>query len=274
MTPLYDFIQAHLDEILEPYLALVKERIPRYGQADPETFPENTRRMLEVLPLAAADPRASEVAGYVDHLIEQRLPAGFQLTDILEAIFHYKDLIIPLIWEHEPQPQRRRDLVDALLEGIQNVGLVFARHFVDQQVALVEKQRLAMLELSTPVINVWDGILALPLIGTIDTYRARQIMDELLGKIAAQRAAIVLLDITGVPVVDTNVADHLIKTIRAAELLGARCMLVGIGPELAQTVVSLGVDLRSIASTADMRQGLNLAFQRLGLEVVPKERDQ
>ncbi len=267
MADLNNFLKVHEPQILHPYLELVRERVVRYSQIDPATFPANTQRMLELLPKAAADPASDEIVPYVNDLVRQRLPAGFQLTDILEAMFLYKELILPLIFSEVADETEKQALVSALDDGIRNVALRFCRAFVDLQIEVLEKQREAVLELSTPVMNVWDGILALPLIGTIDTHRARQIMEVLLESVARERAAIVLLDITGVPVVDTNVAGHLIKTIRAAELLGTECLLVGIGPELAQTIVALGVDLRSITSTSDMRQGLTLAFQKLGLTV-------
>ena len=106
--------------------------------------------------------------------------------------------------------------------------------------------------------------------GAIDSRRASQVMESALEKIVEYQADVMILDITGVPVVDTNVADHLIRTIKAVELLGTQCLVVGIGPELAQTVVSLGVDLSLISPCADMRQGLTQAFLRLGLDVVPK----
>ncbi|MCC7492411.1 MAG: STAS domain-containing protein [Fimbriimonadaceae bacterium] len=263
------FIEQHFEEVLVPYLELVRHRIARYASADPLTFPENTRRMIHLLPVAAREPEHPDVLAFVDTLVHERLPAGFELTDILEAMCYYKDVVLDVAWRAEDDPARRREILEAVDRAIRSIAVRFARAFLDLQLHLMERQREAMLELSTPVIKVWDGILALPLIGTIDSWRARQIMEELLRSVAAERAAMVLIDITGVPVVDTNVADHLIKTFRAAELLGTECLLVGVGPELAQTIVSLGVDLRSIDSCADMRQGLTLAFRRLGLRVVP-----
>ncbi len=268
MSALREFVEEHLEDILEPYLELVRQRVERYAQADPETWPDNTRRMINLLPVAADDAKAPAVGEFVDHLVHERLPAGFELNEILEAMFLYKEVILPLIWQHESQPKGRLRLINLLDDAIRHFSLRFCSAYIELQMQMMDRQRQAMLELSTPVINVWDGILALPLIGTIDTYRARQIMDELLTTVAREQASVVLIDITGVPVVDTNVADHLIKTIHAAELLGTHCYLVGIGPELAQTIVGLGVDLRSITSTADMRQGLTLAFKRLGLGVV------
>lgn len=137
---------------------------------------------------------------------------------------------------------------------------------------LKEKVRM-MMELSTPVTQVWDGILTLPLIGTIDTSRAKQIMEELLKKIVETQASIVILDITGVPIVDTMVANNLIKTVQAAALIGARCLLVGISPQIAQTLVHLGINLSSIETCATLRSGLQKAFDILNLKVTEKSYD-
>lgn len=271
MSRFREFIDTHAETIVERYLERVYQTVKRYGEHHPETFPANTRRLVALLPTARENPDAPEINQFVDDLVQQRLPMGFMLTDILEAMFLYDDVILPMIWEEVDVPQDRQLLAADLQNAIEAVALRFARTFVELQLQMVERQRQAMLELSTPVIKVWDGILALPLIGTIDSYRARQIMESLLTAVSAQQASIVLLDITGVPIVDTNVADHLIKTIRAASLLGAECLLVGIKPDLAQTLVSLGINLGNIISAADLRQGLALAFGRLGLVVVRRE---
>lgn len=125
--------------------------------------------------------------------------------------------------------------------------------------------------LSTPVIEVWENILVMPLIGVIDSGRARQIMEQLLDRIVALQSEIVILDITGVPMVDSDVADHLVRTTRAAELVGARTILVGISPQVAQTLVRLGVSLAGVETGADLRSGLETAFGHLGYELVHTE---
>ncbi len=271
MAVLRGFLEQHAEEIVEVYVTRVRQRVARYATADPKTFPENTRRLVAILGEAAEQADSERIIAFVSDLVHERLPEGFLLTDILEAMCQYHPVVAPMIWRYEDDPAHRLPLVEELHEAITHLALRFTKAYVDYQMELLDRHKQAIEELSTPVITVWDGILALPLIGTIDTYRSRQIMDELLRKIASERAAIVLIDITGVPVVDTHVADHLIKTVRAAELLGARCMLVGVGPELSQTIVSLGVDLRSITCTADMRQGLSAAYRKLGLKVVRSE---
>lgn len=122
--------------------------------------------------------------------------------------------------------------------------------------------------LSTPVIQVWDRILVMPLIGVIDSTRARQLMEQLLDRIVALQSEIVILDVTGVPTVDTQVADHLVRTTKAAALVGARTVLVGISPEVAQTLVRLGATLGEVETRANLRSGLEAAFAGLGLRVV------
>jgi rsbT co-antagonist protein RsbR len=132
----------------------------------------------------------------------------------------------------------------------------------------LEAQRLTISELETPVIEVWDGILALPIIGTVDTVRAQSMTERLLQRIVDTKSEIVILDITGVPVVDTAVARHLLETVSAARLLGAEVLLVGLTSRTAMTLVHLGIDLGDLTTRTTMAKGLEMAFGRLGLQVV------
>ncbi|MEJ2031729.1 MAG: PAS domain S-box protein [Deltaproteobacteria bacterium] len=134
----------------------------------------------------------------------------------------------------------------------------------------LKAQQKSILELSTPVVKIWDEIIALPLIGIIDSGRAKQIMESLLQAIVETQAAIAIIDITGVPMVDTEVADRLLRTIKAAGMLGTKCMMVGIKPDIAQSIVHLGVDLEDIETYSSLQRGLAAAFQQVGLEVVSK----
>jgi rsbT co-antagonist protein RsbR len=138
------------------------------------------------------------------------------------------------------------------------------------QAETIEEQRLTIIELQTPVIQVWEGILALPLVGSLDTARAQEMTEALLERIVQTGSEIVLLDITGVPVVDTSVAKHLLETVAAARLLGADVLIVGLTTRIAMTLVHLGLDLGGVTTRATMAKGLELAFRRLGLQVVPR----
>lgn len=134
----------------------------------------------------------------------------------------------------------------------------------------IEQQRQTISELQTPVIQVWDRILALPIVGSLDTARTQEMNEALLQKIVDTGAEIVIIDITAVPVVDTAVAKHLLETVAAARLLGAEVLMVGLSTRTAITLVHLGVDLSGVITRTTMAKGLELAFARLGLEVVSR----
>ncbi|WP_447984866.1 STAS domain-containing protein [Nitrospira sp. Nam74] len=132
---------------------------------------------------------------------------------------------------------------------------------------LIVRQQRELMELSTPVVRLWDGVLALPLIGTLDSERTQVVMQNLLEKIVETGSAIAIIDITGVPIVDTLVAQHLLKTVAAARLMGADCIISGIRPQIAQTIVHLGVDLKDVITKATLSDALSIAFQRTGYVV-------
>jgi rsbT co-antagonist protein RsbR len=126
-----------------------------------------------------------------------------------------------------------------------------------------------MLELSTPVVQLWEGVLALPLIGTLDSARTQVVMENLLQRIVDTGASIAIIDITGVPTVDTLVAQHLLKTVAAARLMGADCIISGIRPQIAQTIVHLGVELQDVITKATLADAFGIALRRVGLHVTP-----
>jgi rsbT co-antagonist protein RsbR len=132
---------------------------------------------------------------------------------------------------------------------------------------VINRQQQDMLELSTPVVKLWDGILALPMIGTLDSARTQVVMEALLQKIVETGSKVAILDITGVPTVDTLVAQHLLKTVAAARLMGAECIISGIRPQIAQTIVHLGVELGGVVTKATLADAFALALQRHGLTV-------
>jgi rsbT co-antagonist protein RsbR len=132
---------------------------------------------------------------------------------------------------------------------------------------VIVRQQQELLELSTPVVTLWDGVLALPLIGTLDSARTQVVMESLLQRIVDSGAGIAIIDITGVPTVDTLTAQHLLKTIAAARLMGADCIISGIRPQIAQTIVHLGVELGSVVTKATLADAFAIALRRVGLSV-------
>lgn len=147
------------------------------------------------------------------------------------------------------------------------LGLYTTEVFQKSREEVITRQQVELLELSTPVVELWRGILAVPLIGTLDSSRTQVVMQNLLEAIVAKSASIAIIDITGVPTVDTLVAQHLLKTVAAAKLMGAECVISGIRPQIAQTIIHLGVDLGNVATKATLADAFHVSLKKLGLAV-------
>ncbi len=147
------------------------------------------------------------------------------------------------------------------------MGLFTTEVYQKSREEVISRQHQEMLELSTPVVELWQGILALPLIGTLDSNRTQVVMQNLLEAIVAKSASIAIVDITGVPTVDTLVAQHLLKTVAAARLMGAECIISGIRPQIAQTIIHLGVDLGGVITKATLADAFHLSLRKLGLGI-------
>jgi len=151
---------------------------------------------------------------------------------------------------------------------VDKLGLVTFASFLKAKEQLIAQQAEEMLELSTPVVKLWHGIVAIPLIGTLDSNRTQVVMESLLSTIVATNSKVAIIDITGVPAVDTLVAQHLLKTITAAKLMGAECILSGIRPQIAQTIVHLGINLSEVITKASLADALAIALQKTGRTIV------
>ncbi|MFJ8543649.1 STAS domain-containing protein [Streptomyces sp. NPDC093586] len=170
----------------------------------------------------------------------------------------------------EPAGERAHACVLALTVLMGTLRLVVAQTTVSAGEELIARQREQLLEVATPVIKLWEGIVAVPLIGTLDSARSQVVMENLLEAIVAERSRYAILDITGVPTVDSLVAQHLMKTVAAARLMGAECIVSGIRPAIAQTIVHLGIDLGSVVTRATLADALAHALGRQGIVVPPR----
>jgi rsbT co-antagonist protein RsbR len=152
-------------------------------------------------------------------------------------------------------------------ELIDHLGLLTVAYFQQSREEVIRRQQEELLELSTPVVKLWDGVLALPMIGTLDSARTQIVMESLLQRIVETESELAIIDITGVPTVDTLVAQHLLKTVTAIRLMGADCIISGIRPQIAQTIVHLGVDLQGVTTKSNLADALALALKRTGFTV-------
>src|SRR5205085_2674502 len=155
----------------------------------------------------------------------------------------------------------------AATELLDKLALFTTETYIRTREELISRQQQDMLELSTPVVKLWEGVLALPMIGTLDSARTQVVMESLLQRIVDTGSELAIIDITGVPTVDTLVAQHLLKTVTAIRLMGAECIISGVRPQIAQTIVHLGVDLQGVTTKATLADALALAMEQQGFTV-------
>jgi rsbT co-antagonist protein RsbR len=170
------------------------------------------------------------------------------------------------------EPKKLNEAIIHISRLIDRLGLMAFSIFNERSQRVIKRQQQEILELSTPVIHMWEGILVVPLIGTLDSVRAQQVMENLLHEIADTGYDVVILDIAGVSTVDTLVAQYLLKTVSAARLMGADCIISGIGPAIAQTIVQLGINLPAVKTTSTLAGALASAFKMLDLVVQRRAR--
>ncbi len=217
-----------------------------------------------------SDFRGQEWSRLRDHLAEisrARAQQGFSPTEIAAYVLSVKKPIFARLRSDIKDGQELADETWTVSELVDRLGIYTTEVFQKTREEVIARQQQEMLELSTPVVKLWDGVLALPLIGTLDSARTQIVMESLLQRIVETGSEVAIIDITGVPTVDTLVAQHLIKTVTAARLMGADCIISGIRPQTAQTIVHLGVDLADVATKATLADAFRLALKRTGASV-------
>ncbi len=211
-------------------------------------------------------PEWHKVRARLEQLSRERVRAGFSAEETATFIFSLKRALFDVV---SGDRERTKEEVSAdlwtLTELLDRLGLHTITAFQRSREEVINRQQQDLLELSTPVIKLWEGILALPVIGTLDSARTQVVMESLLQKIVETESEMAIIDITGVPTVDTLVAQHLLKTVTALRLMGADCIVSGVRPQIAQTIVHLGVDLQGITTKASLADALALALKRTGV---------
>ncbi|MBB4132304.1 STAS domain-containing protein [Xanthomonas sp. 3075] len=210
----------------------------------------------------------SEVRRFLENLSRDRATRGFDSQETANFIFSLKRVLFALVQrEYADTPEDLGQQLWALSELLDRLGLYTVKAFQKTREEIIVRQQEEMLELSTPVVKLWDGVLALPMIGTLDSQRTQVVMESLLQRIVDTGSEIAIIDITGVPTVDTLVAQHLLKTVTAIRLMGADAIISGVRPQIAQTIVHLGLDLQGIVTKANLSDALALALKRIGVAV-------
>jgi rsbT co-antagonist protein RsbR len=261
------------DELLAGWLEQLAEvGVQRPGMASESGLREQCRELLDALRklTAVGDPAeldlaaSSDVRELVDEISRSRVRLGVSPRDNALFVFSLKRPLFRQVFAAAPD-----DDADLLREEawtathlVDQLALMTVEAYQRSRESVITRQQEELLELSTPVVRLWDGIVAMPLIGTLDSGRTQVVMETLLDKIVETGAGIAILDITGVATVDTLVAQHLLKTVAAARLMGAECIISGIRPQIAQTIVQLGLDLSSVTTKATLADAFSFAVER------------
>jgi rsbT co-antagonist protein RsbR len=257
---------------LDRQLAAAGYRADRISRAE---LADQSRRFLtllkEALPGGSSDIQGPEWANtrqMLDELSASRAHLGFSPSETATFVFSLKEVLFQTLQSvaaKDPAALAARLWDTGTL--LDKLGLYTTEVFQRSREQVIVRQQQELQELSTPVVTLWQGVLALPVIGTLDSARTQVVMENLLQRIVESGAAIAIIDITGVPTVDTLTAQHLLKTVAAARLMGADCIISGIRPQIAQTIVHLGVDLGSVVTKATLADAFAVALRRLGLGV-------
>src|SRR5262245_28156158 len=233
-----------------------------------EVFAETTSvydSYLEVLETGSVEA----LQAYARNLSERIIPRGVETHEVLGIVLLLRDVLArELFSKYGQDPTVLNQVLDAYEPAANRIATTVGVGFVQERERVIRQQQEAIRELSTPVLPVRERLLILPIIGVIDPQRARQLTEQLLVGVRSNRAKVVVMDITGVPAIDVKVANHLVQTVEAARLLGATVIVTGLSPEIAQTLVTIGVDLGKMNTVGDLQGGIEEAERVLGYRVV------
>jgi rsbT co-antagonist protein RsbR len=275
-TNLSELLSQHESDILTEWMRAQMSDPRRSHLIDERELRQQSAELLRLLRDAARNGRFDDVSGrewddvrrMLEDVSRSRARLGFTPTQTATFVLSLKEpLFDRLRRDHARDSTALGEMTWSATKLLDRLGLYTIEAFQKGREELINRQQQEMLELSTPVVELWDGVLALPLIGTLDSARTQVVMENLLQRIVDTGSGIAIIDITGVPTVDTLVAQHLLKTVAAARLMGADCIISGIRPQIAQTIVHLGVDLQGVVTKATLADAFAIALRRLGLGV-------
>lgn len=276
-TSLTELLARHEQPLLDDWVRLQLSATTRRSDVLSERdLREQSRRFLSALQKALAAGAAEDIRApqwapardILEEIVQERTRQGFSTVETATFVFSLKQPVFDkLRAELGKDPAALSDAMWTANVLLDKLGLWTTELHQTSREQLIQRQQQEMLELSTPVVRLWHGVLALPLIGTLDSARTQVVMENLLQQVVDTGASIAIIDITGVPTVDTLVAQHLLKTVAAARLMGADCIISGIRPQIAQTIVHLGVELGDVVTKATLADAFGIALKRLGLAV-------
>ena len=276
MLKINDMLQQHEDQLLSEWLREMAAATRRSDLMTDAELTTQAREFLRLLAAALRDGKANmsgnawkAISEYISEISASRAKQGFSSSETAMFLLSLKKPMFAHLKEHaKNDPEGQFEQIWGTTELLDKLALQSTDEFLISREQLIIRQQEEMMELSTPVVKLWDGVLALPVIGTLDSARTQVVMESLLQAIVATNSRVAIIDITGVPTVDTLVAQHLLKTITAARLMGAECIVSGVRPQIAQTIVHLGINLADVTTKATLADAFALALDRSGRKVV------
>lgn len=266
-------------DLLDKWMALQQGQVSKgAGRISGANLRDQSARFLDSFAQAvgqglrydARNAQWQDVRDVLADVSSERAAQSFSTSDTATFIFSLKQPLFEQL-RKEAGAANIDEEIWSLSQLLDALGLYTTEVYQKAREEVIARQQEEMLELSTPVVRLWEGVVALPLIGTLDSARTQVVMESLLTEVIASRASIAIIDITGVPTVDTLVAQHLLKTVAAARLMGVECLISGIRPQIAQTMVHLGIDLTQVTTKASLADAFALALRKLQLVVVRAE---
>jgi rsbT co-antagonist protein RsbR len=269
------FIQDNLDEILVRWQEMMKDDSDeKFFQIMSQDVINKTSREFAELMISNLFEGENNYENRLNEFTSKVVRFGWSISFVMKAINHFAQVVYDMLEQNQTiTEQNMKEYVMVFAEWINPMRDGIVETYAKTWERTVQLQKIALQELSASLIPVFDKISVMPLVGTIDTERAKLIMENLLDGVVKHRAEVVLLDITGVPVVDTMVAHHIIQAADAVRLVGAKCMLVGIRPEIAQTIVTLGINLKDFTTTSTLQRGVEQALAWTNRKIVEVEED-
>jgi len=277
---LEELLATHRESVLEEWLA-AQIAMPghRSDLLDDRVLRSESAEFLDLLQEGARGgkngtidaPSWDRARDFLSDLSRSRASAGFTPSETVAFVLSLKEPLFARLAEDPSRDTRSVLRASAAMSRVfDGLALLTSEQFQRGRESVIARQQREMIELSTPVVSLWDGVLALPLIGTLDSERTQVVMESLLERIVETGSMIAIIDITGVPTVDTSVAQHLLKTVAAARLMGADCIISGIRPQIAQTIVHLGLTLGEVTTKATMADAISVALEMSGQMMVPR----
>ncbi|USK34136.1 STAS domain-containing protein [Bacillus sp. F19] len=267
-NPVLDFVLAHQNEVLNEWKDSLKDLgDQKYSNILSDQVYLNTcNEYLQILISYMKNP-GSDLTEKVSDYAHRVVQLGWSLKYISEGLKELSLIIFTKMTDGLPEAEKMK-IVWEFDKSLSPINNELIHQYAESWERTVFLQKIALQELSAPLIPIFENITIMPLVGTIDTERAKQIMENLLTGVVKHRVQVVLIDITGVPVVDTMVAHHIIQASEAVRLVGAKCLIVGIRPEIAQTIVNLGIDLSQVITKNSLQKGMEAALEMTNRQIV------